>query len=112
MAWAVGAVPPFIDSLAKILSAYTGTLGGVGVLVNKGGLYENLHQTIDPLLVKLNKYLAEILPPTMDALGPIMPIVTALEQTIPQINISEFLSDALQLFGAGNGMRVVVSPVN
>ena len=41
------------------------------------------------------------MPPTMEALGPIMPIVTALNQTLPQINLSEFLSDALQLFGAG-----------
>lgn len=110
--WAAGAMPGFVDSLAQILRAYTTTLGGAGVLINKGKLYENMHDTLNPFLVKLTDYLAEILPPTMDALGPIMPIVTAVNERIPPINLSEFLSDALQLFGAGDGMRVVVTPVN
>ncbi|GAA3048981.1 hypothetical protein GCM10010528_30170 [Gordonia defluvii] len=109
--WTVGAVPKLVDSLAVVLSEYAGTLNAVGVLVNKGGMYENLSGTIGPNLEKATDYLVKILPPTMDALGPIMPIVSALNQTIPQINLSEFLSDALQLFGSGNGMRVVVTPV-
>ncbi|MFT4201703.1 MlaD family protein [Gordonia sp. (in: high G+C Gram-positive bacteria)] len=109
--WAMGAVPTFLDSWSKILWNYGDVLNGVGALVNKGQLAENL-KVLNPFLSKLTDYLVKILPPTMDALGPIMPIVTALNQTIPQINLSEFLSDAMQLFGAGNGMRVVVSPVN
>ncbi|GAB11788.1 Mce family protein [Gordonia araii NBRC 100433] len=111
LVWAMGAVPKFVDSWALILSNYSEVLRGAGVLVNKGHLYENLSGALDPLLQRLTDYLEKILPPTMDALGPIMPIVTALNQTIPQINLSEFLSDALQLFGAGDGVRVVVSPV-
>lgn len=110
--WLVGAMPGFLDSLTKILTSYTVTLKGVGVLINKGQLYKNMHDTVNPFLSKVTDYLAMIMPPTMEALGPIMPIVTALNQTLPQINLSEFLSDALQLFGAGNGMRVVVTPVN
>ncbi|MFT3900981.1 MAG: MlaD family protein [Gordonia sp. (in: high G+C Gram-positive bacteria)] len=111
LTWAMGAVPEFLDSWSKILFNYSDVLDGVTALTNKGRLYENL-QVLQPFLVKVTDYLVKILPPTMDSLGPIMPIVTALNQTIPQINLSEFLSDALQLFGAGNGMRVVVTPVN
>ncbi|HNP56912.1 MAG TPA: MlaD family protein [Gordonia sp. (in: high G+C Gram-positive bacteria)] len=112
MLWAVGAMPGFLDSVAKIVTSYTETLTAAGVLVNRGQLYENLRDSVNPFLSKLTDYLAKIMPPTMEALGPIMPIVTALNQTLPQINLSEFLSDALQLFGAGNGMRVIVTPVN
>ncbi|GED98733.1 MlaD family protein [Gordonia crocea] len=111
LVWAVGSVPKFLESWSKIFGNYTYVLHGAGVLVNQGHLYENLSGVVDPFLQRLTVYLEKILPPTMDALGPIMPVITALNQTIPQINLSEFLSDALQLFGAGNGMRVVVTPV-
>ncbi|GAB20378.1 Mce family protein [Gordonia effusa NBRC 100432] len=109
LGWLVSALPEFGSGLGVALDHYTIALRKVERLIVVTDLHTTLQQTLNPFLIRLNGYLAKILPPTMDAIGPLMPIATALNQTLPQINVSELLSNALQLFGSGKAARLVVT---
>ncbi|AVL99837.1 hypothetical protein C6V83_05625 [Gordonia iterans] len=64
---------------------------------------------VHPFLTELIPYLEKLIPNAMDAAGPLMPIATALNDTVPQIDISELLARALTMLGAGDGMKLVLT---
>lgn len=95
-----------------LLDAYGRVLRGMEPAVYEAHMYEAFHDTIDPFLAKLNPYLKKILPNVRDSLDPIVPILGAINDTLPMINMSEFLSMALKLFGARGAARLVVTPTS
>jgi virulence factor Mce-like protein len=112
LGWIITTLPQFSGGLRDIVVHFLGALDATGELVNRGNLYGAMTQSLYPFFQKLNPYLAEIIPNVMDAVGPLMPIATAVNDTVPQINMSEFLSQALQLFGAGDGVNLVITQPN
>ncbi|MFW0791221.1 MlaD family protein [Gordonia sp. CPCC 205333] len=109
LGWLMSTLPQFGSGLGVALDHYTIALRKVERLINVTDLHRTLEQTLNPFLIRINAYLAKIMPPTMDAIGPLMPIATALNQTLPQVNVSELLSTALQMFGSGKAARLVVT---
>ncbi|MEE4021611.1 MlaD family protein [Gordonia sp. PKS22-38] len=112
LGWIVNTLPEFSQGLDRVITDFQGALHTTANLVNTVDPYTAITETLHPFFERFNPYLEETIPPVMDAVGPLMPIVTALNQTVPQINMSELLARALELFGAGDGMRLVITQPN
>ena len=110
LGWLINGLPPIGPQAEKLLDAYSGVLRGMEPAVHEAHLYESFHDNIDPFFANLNSKLKVILPNLADALDPIVPIIAAINETLPTINVSKFLSIALQLFGARGAARLVVIP--
>ncbi|GAB3135648.1 hypothetical protein GCM10027289_29710 [Tsukamurella serpentis] len=65
--------------------------------------------TIDPFLMRLKPYLDELLPALATTGGPFISIFSALNRTVPQIDLSTLLSNALQLAGPDGAARVTLT---
>ncbi|MDY6808686.1 MAG: MlaD family protein [Actinomycetota bacterium] len=112
LGWIVDTLPQFSRGLDQVVTDFQGALHATAHLVNSTDLHDSMMNTLHPFFEQLNPYLEKTIPPVMDAVGPLMPIVTALNQTLPQIDMSELLARALELFGAGDGMRLVITQPN
>ncbi|WOC13101.1 MlaD family protein [Gordonia sp. MP11Mi] len=110
--WIVKTLPQFSGGLHDIMVKFTSALEATGDLIDKGNLNTVMHDSVEPFLAKLNPYLAEIIPPVMDAVGPLMPVAFAVDDTVPQIDMSAFLAEALKLFGGGDGVKLVITQPN
>ena len=110
--WLIDGMPQLAPQAKTLLDAYGRVLRGMEPAVYEAHMYEAFHDTIDPFLAKLNPYLKKILPNVRDSLDPIVPILGAINDTLPMINMSEFLSMALKLFGARGAARLVVTPTS
>lgn len=107
--WMLDSLPQFSTGITDIITRFRATLDGIQNLVTTTNLYETLSQTVEPFLVKLNSYLKDIVPNVMDAVGPLMPIATALNQTLPHIDISKLITRALNMFGSEDAAQLVVT---
>lgn len=65
--------------------------------------------TIDPFLKRLEPYLDELLPALATTGGPFISIFSALNRTVPQIDLSTLLSNALQVAGTDGAARVTLT---
>ncbi|MFW0788730.1 MlaD family protein [Gordonia sp. CPCC 205333] len=108
--WLVDALPGFGSAVDTIFVRYLGTLHALESTFAKSDLHQKFSEVIDPFLVKLNGYLTDVIPNVVDAIGPMMPIATALNETLPMIDVSELLSRALQMMGSGDSARFVIRP--
>lgn len=108
LGWLINDLPGLGYGLNRSLISVGNVLPVVEAIVEKSDMERNL-AILNPFLAKLHTYLAQIMPPTLDAVGPLMPIATALNQTLPQVNVSELLSNALQMFGTNGAARLVVT---
>ena len=109
LGWAVDTLPEFSTGLRDIIVKFMGALDATEDVVNRGRLNHVMRETLHPFLQELSPYLEDVIPNAMDAVGPLMPIATALNDTVPQIDISELLARALELLGAGDGMKLVIT---
>nr|WP_246372513.1 MlaD family protein [Gordonia humi] len=107
--WILEQLPLFSGGLGDIVVDFDTALDATGRLVNQGHLNSAMRDSLYPFLTRLNPYLRKILPEVMDALGPLLPIATAIDGTVPPIDMSAFLSQALELFGGGDGVRLVIT---
>ncbi len=107
--WAAGAVrrlgPSFQDTSAVVLSA----VKAVQQMVMTLNAPEPFLETIDPFFKKLKPYLDELLPAVATTGGPFISIFSALNRTVPQIDLSTLLSNALQVAGTDGAARVTVT---
>ncbi|MCF8587022.1 MlaD family protein [Gordonia liuliyuniae] len=110
--WIVKTLPQFSGGLHDIIVTFLSALEATGDLVDKGHLNSAMRDSVQPFFAKLNPYLADIIPPVMDAIGPLMPIAFAIDDTVPQIDMSAFLAQALELLGGGDGVKLVISQPN
>ncbi|NMO00738.1 MCE family protein [Gordonia sp. TBRC 11910] len=108
LGWLIAAAPQLGTGLGRTMTSVGNVLPVLERVVDGSDFAKNL-PIIDPFLARLHEYLAKIIPPTMDAVGPLMPIATALNQTLPQVNVSQLLSNALQMFGTDGAARLVVT---
>lgn len=65
--------------------------------------------TIDPFLKRLKPYLDELLPALATTGGPFISIFSAVNRTVPQIDLSTLLSNALQVAGTDGAARVTLT---
>ncbi|MBS4101590.1 MlaD family protein [Tsukamurella paurometabola] len=65
--------------------------------------------TINPFLQRLRPYLDELLPALATTGGPFISIFSALNRTVPQIDVSALLSNALQIAGTDGAARVTLT---
>ncbi|MFZ2501350.1 MAG: MlaD family protein [Nocardioides sp.] len=107
--WIVDILPDFSAGLQAIIEKFMGALYATEAVVNKGHLNEVMRGAVHPFLAQLQPYLETLVPNAMDAAGPLLPIATALNDTVPVINISELLARALQMLGGGDGMKLVIT---
>ena len=107
--WIIEQLPLFTGGLADIVVDFTRALDATGRLVNEGHLNSVMRDSLYPFFQKLNPYLAEIIPPVMEAIGPLMPIATALNNAVPQVDVSALLAQALKMFGGGDGVQLVIT---
>lgn len=107
--WILDTLPDFSSGLQEIVQKFIGALYATEDVVNRGRLNEVMRGAVHPFLQELIPYLEDLIPNAMDAVGPLMPIATALNDTVPQIDISELLARALAMFGAGDGMKLVIT---
>lgn len=107
--WIVGILPDFSAGLKAIIEKFMGALYATEAVVNKGHLNEVMRGAVHPFLTQLMPYLETLIPNAMDAAGPLLPIASALNDTVPTINISELLARALEMLGAGDGMKLVIT---
>ncbi|BDD84802.1 hypothetical protein TPB0596_45650 [Tsukamurella pulmonis] len=66
-------------------------------------------ETIDPFLKRLRPYLDELLPALATTGGPFFSIFSAINRTVPQIDLSTLLSNALQIAGTDGAPRVTLT---
>jgi virulence factor Mce-like protein len=66
-------------------------------------------ETIDPFFKRLKPYLDELLPALATTGGPFISIFSALNRTVPQIDLSTLLSNALQVAGTDGAARVTLT---
>lgn len=107
--WLIASLPEFSRGLGGVVDSYTTFLQDLEHAVVTTNLDATLTETIDPFLQRLYPYLRDILPNVRDAVGPLMPIATALDHTLPQVNVSDLLSRALQMFASKDAARLVVT---
>lgn len=107
--WIVQTLPEFSGGLRDIVVRFLSALEATGDLVDKGRLNSVMRDEVQPFFATLNPYLTDILPPVMDAIGPLMPIAFAIDDTVPQIDMSAFLAQALKLLGGGDGVKLVIT---
>lgn len=112
LGWIVSTLSPFSQGLEQLITNYVGALRATENLVNGTDLHRSMTQVLHPFFERLNPYLEKIIPNAMDAVGPLMPIATAVNQTLPQIDVSELLARALEMFAGGDGMRLVITQPN
>ncbi|MGO3326404.1 MlaD family protein [Gordonia sp. (in: high G+C Gram-positive bacteria)] len=110
--WVIKALPQFSGGLRDIVVKFLAALEATGDVVDKGHLNSAARDSLAPFLAKLNPYLADIVPPVMDAVGPLMPIAVAVDDTVPQIDMSAVLAQALKLLGGGDGVTLVITQPN
>ncbi|MET9326170.1 MlaD family protein [Tsukamurella sp. NPDC003166] len=65
--------------------------------------------TIDPFFKRLKPYLDELLPALATTGGPFISIFSALNRTVPQIDLSTMLSNALRVAGTDGAARVTLT---
>lgn len=107
--WIIDVLPDFSSGLQEIITKFLGALYATEDVVNRGRLNDVMRGAVHPFLTELIPYLQDLIPNVMDAAGPLMPIATALNDTVPQIDISELLARALTMLGAGDGMKLVLT---
>ncbi|MFW0787598.1 MlaD family protein [Gordonia sp. CPCC 206044] len=108
--WLVKSLPQFGNGLGKVFSHFLGAMTGTEDLVYGANMRQTLVDIVHPFLARLNPYLREIVPTSVEALGPLMPIASAVNSTLPVIDVSDLLSRALELFGSGDSARFVIRP--
>jgi hypothetical protein len=98
-------------SFGEMMSEFRNALDSAHYLIRQANLPGVLDETM-AFLNKLVDYLLKIAPPLNDALTPLIPIYTAIDQIVPQINVSRFLSDLLSVVSSGpNGaLQVRLTP--
>ena len=97
--------PTLSAGLQQFLKAVHRTDDALAPLVQSNA-FENLRNTIDPFIARLNPYLKDILPNVLDAVGPLLPIATAVNETLPQINLSDLLTRLLGVVGSDGAARI------
>lgn len=66
-------------------------------------------ETINPFIKRLTPYLNELLPALATTGGPFISIFSALNRTVPLIDLSTLLSNALQVAGTDGAARVTLT---
>ncbi len=87
-------------SFGQMMSEFRNALDSAHYLIRQA----NLPGVLDNTMAFLNRfvdYLLKIASPLNDALTPFIPIYTAIDQIIPQINVSRFLNDLLSVVSSG-----------
>ncbi|WP_267615747.1 MlaD family protein [Gordonia bronchialis] len=110
LGWLVNTLPEFSTGLRAVLIHIKSALVGLEKLVYTTDFDNTVRNVVHPFLARLNPYMSDILPNTLDAVGPLLPIANALNETLPQIDMSDLLSRALAIFGAGDAARLVITP--
>lgn len=109
LGWAAGAIrrlgTAFGDSSTVLLSAVQAVQKAVMTLDSPAPFVE----TIDPFLQRLRPYLDELLPALATTGGPFISIFSAINRTVPQIDLSALLSTALQVAGTDGAARVTLT---
>lgn len=104
----VDGLPSLASGVALLLRSLRNTADATSELVH-GSAYEDLSEQIHPFLQRLNPYVKEVLPNVLDAVGPLLPIATALNETLPQLNASKLLSQLLGLVGSDGATRLTLT---
>lgn len=109
LGWLAARLPEFGTGAGDVLTSYAGAMRKVEALIESTDLHATLSRKIGPFLDRLSPYLRDVVPNVVDAVGPLMPIATALNQTLPLIDVSELLSRALAMLSSG-AARFVLTP--
>lgn len=109
MQWLADGIGGLGNTLGDALNTFRQVFKGVSTLVYQDHLYHNVIEVIDPFFTKLNAKLVTLWPNLVDTLAPFVPIAAAVNQTLPQIDVSALLSTALSMFGSDGAARLTVT---
>ncbi len=107
--WAAGALRRLGTSFESTSAVVLSAVKAVERMVMTLSAPDPFLNTIDPFLIKLKPYLDELLPALATTGGPFISIFSAVNRTVPQIDLSTLLSNALQVAGSDGAARVTLT---
>ncbi|BDH59785.1 MlaD family protein [Tsukamurella sp. PLM1] len=109
LGWAPNAVSRLGTEFQNTATVVRGAVEAVQKMVLTLDAPTPFAKTIDPFLMRLKPYLDELLPALATTGGPFISIFSALNRTVPLIDLSTLLSTALQVAGPDGAARVTIT---
>lgn len=107
--WMGPAITEFGPAFRSTIGVIRPAVDKVLALVTELGLPGPFSDVLHPFFVRLQPYLEELIPKIAEILGPSLPIAKAINGTVPQIDLSAFLSSALAMVGNDGAPRLEVT---
>lgn len=107
--WLNPAITPLGPTFLNTAQVLRDAIDNVLKLVMTLNLPDSLDTTLHPFLRRLQPYLAELVPKVAEILGPSLPIMKALDNTLPVVDISALLAQSLALFGNDGAPRLRIT---
>lgn len=109
LGWTADAVRRLGAEFENTSTVVLGAINTVLRLVTELDAPKPFVETIDPFIKRLTPYLDELLPALATTGGPFFSIFSALNRTVPLIDLSALLSNALQVAGTDGAARVTLT---
>lgn len=109
MNWVGPAITGFGPAFQTTIDTIRPAVDKVLALVTELNLPGPFTQVLHPFFARLQPYLTELIPKLAEILGPSLPILKAVNETAPPIDLSAFLSSALALAGPDGTPRLSIT---
>ncbi len=110
--WVSGALPGFTSGSTTFINKDAQLMQVMDTMMKQGNLPNQLTQTVNPYLGTLVPYTNKLLPNLGAIVGPLAPSFNAINDVLPQLDISAMLSQALNTFGSNGANLTVTIPQN
>lgn len=108
----IGSLAPSIEQVGPTLdhamATFAHALDSLQAINDLTGTPAAFHEVLGPVIERLNPQLEKLLSITDDLIMPIAPVATALINTIPALDLSALLTQALNTIG-GDGAKLTVN---
>lgn len=107
--WMGPAITDFGPAFRSTIGVIRPAVDKVLTLVTELGLPGPFNDVLHPFATRLQPYLTELIPKVAEILGPSLPILKAVNGTVPPIDLSAFLTSALAMVGDDGTPRLSIT---
>ncbi|MFC7756163.1 hypothetical protein [Tsukamurella soli] len=108
MDWLPSALASFGPAATQFMDLDLSALKKLVGVMTQADLPDQLKNTINPYFGRLVPYTNKLLPNLGAIVGPLAPSIESIEDVLPQLDVSELLTQALNTFGS-NGANLTVT---